>query len=114
MGVNHCGAYVFVTKQLLHRAVGSDLMFDHDEKNSWQITRAGLDALASVTAYFRARPTAIRRCFMWRPEFKLVIDPTHTDTSQDHVRGLTGRGMSFVEKALATLSEIRQKQEQGQ
>jgi hypothetical protein len=86
-------------------AVESDFMFDHDERDSWEITRSGLDALAGVIAYFRTRPTAIRRCFMWRPEFKLVIDPTHTDTSQDHVRGLTGRGMSFVEKALAMLSE---------
>jgi hypothetical protein len=94
-------------------AVGAGFMFNHDEKNSWEITRSGLDALAGVVAYFHSQPIALRRCFMWRPEFKLIIDPSHTDISEDHVRRLTGRGTSFIEKALAMLSEIGRQKEQG-
>lgn len=92
-------------------AVENGLMFNHDEKDSWEITRSGLDALTQVIAYFHVRPGAIGRCFMWRPEFKRIVDPSHTDSSYDHVRQLTGRQMSFVEKALAllgNLSRVRQ------
>jgi hypothetical protein len=92
-------------------AVENDLMFDHDEKDSWDITRTGLKVLAQVTAYFQSRPGLIQRCFMWRPEFKQLIDPNHTDFSDDHVRELSGRGMSFVEKALALLRRMSREDE---
>lgn len=87
-------------------AVKNGLMFDHDEKDSWEITRAGLQTLDQVIAYIRSRPNSVRRCFMWRLEFKQIVDPAHNDPSQDHIRSINEPRMSLVEKALALLRSM--------
>src|SRR5260370_30381683 len=67
-------------------AVANDLMFDHDEKDSWEITRRGLQALDEVIGQFRTQRYAVQRCFMWTPEFKKIIDPTYIPSLRHHVR----------------------------
>ena len=66
-------------------------LFHHDEKDSWQITRAGLAALDDISKRFRTKRWEIHRCFMWRPEFKRIMDSTYTESSRDWPRLRTQR-----------------------
>ncbi len=61
-------------------------MFHHDEKDSWEIARPGLTALDEICAHFRKGRWEIHRCFMWRPEFKRIIDPNYIPSSRDWPR----------------------------
>ena len=58
-------------------AVIGEWMFDHDEKDSWELAREGYRALEEILARFRTRRWKIHRCFLWRPEFKRLIDPSY-------------------------------------
>lgn len=87
-------------------AVENDLMFDHDKKDEWEITRAGLEALSKVIGRFRTQQYAVQRCFMWRPEFKKIIDSTHSPSSSDHVRRSGGQHTTLVDRALALLATM--------
>jgi hypothetical protein len=66
-------------------------MFHHDEKDSWEITRAGLAALDEICTRFRTKRWEVHRCFMWRPEFKHIIDPAYTESDRDWPRLRTQR-----------------------
>ena len=69
-------------------AVMDDLgwMFHHDEKDSWQITRDGLAALDDIYKHFQNKRWEIHKCFMWRPEFKKIIDPSYVQSASDWPR----------------------------
>ena len=67
-------------------AVENEWMFDHDEKDSWQLARPGQEALDRVMARFCAKQSEVHRCFLWCPEFKRIIDPSHAPSDRDWVR----------------------------
>jgi len=55
-----------------------------DERDSWELTREGHRALEEIIARFRSRGRnrwEIDKCFLWRTEFKKIIDP---HTSRPH------------------------------
>ncbi len=66
-------------------------MFHHDEKDSWEITRAGLAALDEICQRFRTKRWEVHRCFMWRPEFKQIIDSAYIESTRDWPRLRTRR-----------------------
>jgi hypothetical protein len=66
-------------------------MFHHDEKDSWEIARPGLSALSEIFARFRSKGWEIHRCFMWRPEFKCIVDPNYVASGRDWPRLRTQR-----------------------
>ena len=66
-------------------------MFRHDEKDSWEITRSGLAALDEIFKRFRTKSWELHRCFMWRPEFKSIVDPSYFQSERDWPRLRTRR-----------------------
>jgi hypothetical protein len=84
-------------------AVQEAWMFNHDEKDSWQIDRDGLKVLDEIIGRFRTKLWDVRKCFMWRPEFKSIIDPSYVQSSLDSPRPLQRRKRDIVSEALALL-----------
>ncbi len=66
-------------------------MFHHDEKDSWEITRAGLAAIDDIWKRFRTKRWEVHRCYMWRPEFKRIVDSTYIESAHDWPRLRTQR-----------------------
>ena len=66
-------------------------MFHHDEKDCWDITRDGLSELEDIFKRFRAKRLAIQKCFMWSPEFKVIVDPSYVASARDTPRLKTAR-----------------------
>ena len=87
-------------------AVTGEWMFHHDEKDSWELTREGHEALESIIACFRAHQWEIHKCFLWRPEFKKVVDPTHIPSSHDHKAPKGRRRKTHLELALELLAKL--------
>jgi hypothetical protein len=60
--------------------------FDHDEKDSWGVTRNGI----TVFEKFRSRSTDgildVRRCFLWSGAFKKKMCPTYAPSDRDAKR----------------------------
>ena len=87
-------------------AVTGEWMFHHDEKDSWELTREGHEALESIIARFRSRQWGVHKCFLWRPEFKKVVDPSHVPSSRDHKRPNGRRRKTQLELALELLAKL--------
>jgi hypothetical protein len=66
-------------------------MFHHDEKDSWEIARPGLTALDDIFARFQSKRWEVHRCFMWRPEFKRIVDQSYIPSERDWPRLRTPR-----------------------
>jgi hypothetical protein len=75
-------------------------MFHHDEKDSWQITRDGLAALDEIYKRFQSKWWEVHRCFMWRPEFKRIVDPSYSPSTRDwpRLRTKQARIRKFIEE----------------
>lgn len=69
-------------------AVMADLQWltPHDEHDSWQINRDGQAALEQIIGNFRKKTWKIHRCYMWRAEFKRLIDPSYERSYKDRAR----------------------------
>ena len=79
-------------------AVMDDLgwLFRHDEKDSWDITGPGIEALEKIFQRFRTKKWAIHRCYMWRPEFKKIADPSYEQSRNDWSRSMGRRAKLFA------------------
>jgi hypothetical protein len=64
-------------------AVLEELMFRHDEKDSWEITRIGCDTLKYEKGLFVNGIQKIERCYMWTEKFKKFFDPLYTPSKRD-------------------------------
>ncbi len=75
-------------------------MFNDDEKDCWQIARPGLAALDDIFARFRSKQWEVHRCFIWRPEFKRIVDPSYITSERDWPRlsGLRDRRRKLLEE----------------
>lgn len=67
-------------------AVENEWMFDHDENDCWELTRSGHAALERLIERYKSGIAEIHRCFLWRTEFKRVIDPTYVKSVRDWTR----------------------------
>lgn len=85
-------------------AVMEDLgwMFRHDEKDSWDINRPGLEALEKIFHHLQTKNWKIHQCYMWRPEFKKIADPSYEQSTNDWSRAMGQRHA----KALALLEDL--------
>jgi len=91
-------------------AVMGEWMFDHDEKDSWELARDGYDALDEIISRFRSGYWDVRNCFLWRPEFKRIIYPSYTPSSRDTSRPKGRRAQSALEMALRLLAKLQREQ----
>ena len=64
-------------------AVETELMFDHDENDHWEITREGQRFLENEAHRFRSKAQRVYCCFMWTPRFKAIIDPGYMPLGKD-------------------------------
>jgi hypothetical protein len=90
-------------------AVMGDWMFDHDEKDSWELARPGYRVLDEIISHFRTKRWQIHKCFLWSSEFKKLIDPTYVPSSRDDSRPLGRRQKTPFERALELLERLRKK-----
>ena len=88
-------------------AVMGEWMFDHDEKNSWELARAGHMALQEIISRFRSGHWNVRKCFLWRPEFKKIVDPSHVPSPQDEPRPRGRREQSPLDMAMRLLARLQ-------
>jgi len=63
-----------------------DFMFDHDEKDSWEITRSGIEVVEKFRSRFSDGTLDVRRCYLWSIAFKKQICPTYVPSDQDAKR----------------------------
>jgi len=87
-------------------------LFDHDERDSWELTREGHRALEEIIARFRSRGRnrwEIHKCFLWRTEFKKIIDPSYLPSSRDHKRPPRQRRRPYdaTEQTIKLLEKLR-------
>ena len=66
----------------------------------------GHRAVEEIIGRFRSKRWTVGRCFIWRPEFKKLIDPSYVPSSQDYVRPAGTAHSSLIDKALALLHQI--------
>lgn len=55
----------------------------YDEWNCWEISKEGRAALNQLLPQNRESPIDVRKCFLWHSRFKLVFDPSYTESSLD-------------------------------
>jgi hypothetical protein len=67
-------------------AVERDWMLDIDQRDAWQLTRAGRELLERITEHFRKGDLSVRECYLWTPIFKKQIDPTYEPSPADRIR----------------------------
>ncbi len=87
-------------------AVMGEWMFHHDEKDSWELTRGGRRALQEIISRFQSGRWEVRKCFLWRPEFKKVVDPNYTPSTLDELRPQGRREQSVGERARRLLARL--------
>jgi hypothetical protein len=88
-------------------AVMDEWMFHHDEKDSWELTREGHRALDDIIVRFRSGRWKIHACFLWRPEFKRVVDPSYVPSTLDETRPHGRREQSPLEQASRLLAKLQ-------
>lgn len=88
-------------------AVMDEWMFHHDEKDSWELTREGHRALHDIIVRFRSRRWEIHKCFLWRPEFKRIVDPSYVPSALDETRPTGRRDQSPLEQASRLLAKLQ-------
>lgn len=88
-------------------AVMGEWMFDHDEKDSWELAREGHRALEEIIARFRSGRWDVHECFLWRPEFKKIVDPSYIPSTRDAERPTGHRQRSPVEMAMRLLARLQ-------
>lgn len=88
-------------------AVMSEWMFDHDEKDSWELTREGRRALEEIISRFRSKRWQVEECFLWRPEFKRIVDANYVPSARDADRPRGRREQSPYEMASKLLAKLQ-------
>jgi hypothetical protein len=88
-------------------AVMGEWMFDHDEKDSWELAREGRRALQEIISRFRSDRWDVRECFLWRPELKRLIDPRYVPSIRDAARPRGYRQQSPKEMARRLLARLQ-------
>ena len=64
-------------------AVEAGLMFDHDERDHWEIAREGQSFLVREKRHFGSKAQSVRCCYMWTPKFKQIWDASYVPSARD-------------------------------
>ena len=63
-----------------------DWLIQTKERDAWQLSRAGRDVLHRAFSRFRSGELIVRRCYLWTPRFKKLVDPAHEPSPDDAIR----------------------------
>lgn len=61
-------------------------MLPTDLRDDWSISRDGRRVLEDVIEKYRTKALDVRKCYLWTPEFKRMIDPAYEASDADAVR----------------------------
>ncbi len=61
-------------------------MFNHQERDSWGITRDGIYRVSDWLTRFRDGDCSASKCFLWTPEFKRRMSPLWASSPADEGR----------------------------
>jgi hypothetical protein len=92
-----------------HDAVIGEWLFEHDERDAWELTREGRTILSEIIRRFRSGQWNLSKCFLWTPEFKQLIDASFVPSPTDAQRPTALRERPASERALALLDRLRRK-----
>jgi len=59
---------------------------DTDERDAWQLSRVGRRVLERTSERYKTGELNVRKCYLWRPKFKKLMDPAYEPSPQDSVR----------------------------
>jgi hypothetical protein len=62
------------------------MMFDHDEKDYWEISRKGIESFEGFRDKFSSGALPVGRCYLWTPTFKLLMHPEYRPSERDLTR----------------------------
>jgi hypothetical protein len=66
--------------------VDKELVFRADERDSWQITKLGIERLSGVREKFTQGIYDVRRGYLWSVTFKKWLCPTYEPSAKDAKR----------------------------
>ncbi len=59
---------------------------DTGERDAWQLGRQGRRVLERTIERYKSGELIVRKCYLWRPKFKKLIDPAYEPSPDDSVR----------------------------
>ena len=89
-------------------------MISTAERNDWSLSRNGRSAIDTAMQLYSGKKWEVGRCYLWRPIFKRLMDPTYTPCSMDAVRPPEepDKYPELTRIAIETLNAMEQTQEQ--
>jgi hypothetical protein len=67
-------------------AIIMEWLIPTNERDAWQLSRTGREVLNRAFARFRSNQLTIRRCYLWTPGFKKLVDPAYEPSTEDAIR----------------------------
>lgn len=59
---------------------------DPNERDAWQLSREGRRVLERTIERYKSGEWSVRKCYLWTPHFKKLIDPAYEPSPEDSVR----------------------------
>ena len=66
--------------------VESEWLIDTDERDAWQLARDGREILERTITRYRTGNLSVRKCYLWTPKMKALVDPAYVPSSEDSIR----------------------------
>lgn len=63
-----------------------DWMLRTDNRDDWSISRVGRAVLENALRKYRNGEWDVRSCYLWKPNFKKIVDPRYVPSDKDAVR----------------------------
>ena len=84
----NCGESRWLTSFAFARkdCVAEGFFVDDDVRDSWQITKKGVNAFIAIKDEFATSYFDCRKCYMWSPAFKKVMFSQYQPTDMDAAR----------------------------
>ena len=91
-----------------------ELLIPTDERNDWSLSRLGHAFLEDKMQKYRTKIWDVRLCYLWKPTFQRLMDPTYIPSSMDAVRPpeKPDKYPELTRIAIETLNAMEQTQEQ--
>jgi hypothetical protein len=61
-------------------------LVDTRERDAWQLSRTGGQVLDKAIQKFRSSEWTVRKCYLWTPKFKKLVDPSYETSPEDASR----------------------------
>ena len=63
-----------------------DWLLPTDSRDDWSISREGRTVLELAIEKFRTKNWDVRKCYLWKPSFKKLVDPAYMQSPADAIR----------------------------